>query len=638
MQASFANNGVIAKEIVGFSARTSQVEMATAIARLQEKEALIVEAGTGTGKTFAYLVPSILSGKKTIISTASKALQDQLFNKDLPIMLKALKKPMSVSLLKGRDNYLCIERFNRFFDSIKDQDPRKIPNLKEIREIARFKASTQTGDLNECGNIYEQSIFKSSIISNSDNCLGKKCKHYTDCFVTKARTKALDADLVVVNHSLFCADMAVKEEQKTEILPDADYIIFDEAHHLPETALKFFDEFFSSSKINAICSDIELLFRTEMSDAKELELQAQHMKQKVADFRLYLGADVKDEIKILFSHQNIFDKFKELNQAVENLLKFAKVHQKRNETIDKIIDRINEMLNITKVFINYTEFNDKNYTLWYEAKKTYFSFHISPLDIRNKFKNWQSQSDARWVFTSATLESNGNFKHFDYKIGMNELNHLQLDSPFDYQNQALLCVPRFLPDPNSPTFAIDIAPRLKEVILANKGRCFLLCTSYKNVINFEQYFSQDSHLNVFTQGNDSKSQLLTDFLSHKNALLIATQSFWEGIDVKGDDLNLVIIDKLPFVMPDDPIYKAQIEKCQANGGNPFIHMTLPSAIITLKQGVGRLIRDSSDKGAVIICDNRLVHKNYGKNFLQSLPNFQKTRSLKKTISFLTQKS
>lgn len=629
----FAENGALSQQIKGFRPRVEQLEMAQAIEKtLSEKGVLVVEAGTGTGKTFAYLAPTLLSGKKTIISTGSKNLQDQLFNRDLPAIKKALAYTGKIALLKGRSNYLCLERLERLIAQGVLGDKSVLEDLFKVRQ---WQISSKTGDLTECTNLAEDSPILSQLTSTAKNCLGSDCPNYSDCYVAQARKKALNADIVVVNHHLFFADMAVKESGFGELIPQAENIIFDEAHQLPDIASQYFGQSVSSRQFFDVCKDINIVYHTELKDLKQLNSAGDTLQKTVQDFRLLLGeGNLRGNWRELLRQSAVEKSFKILIEKLAFLSEVIKLALGRSQTLDNIFERVENLKGYLQRLLGIERVG---YCYWYETFARQFALHMTPLTVADKFGEKLKTRQASWIFTSATLEVEGKFEHFYHRLGIENAHQLILQSPFNYTEQALLCVPRYLPNTNQPNTQAELGKMLLPVIEANQGQCFVLCTSYEMMRNLAEYFRSNSQLSVLLQGEMPKTTLLAQFTANKNTVLVATSSFWEGVDVRGEALSLVIIDKLPFMSPDEPLLKARIEDCRLQGGNPFNDIQIPEAVITLKQGAGRLIRDITDRGVVIICDNRLVMRNYGEIFLKSLPNLSRTRDLNKVIQFLQNK-
>ncbi|HHF2905803.1 TPA: ATP-dependent DNA helicase [Vibrio diabolicus] len=629
---TFSSDGALGKAIPGFQARQPQIDMAEAVSSaIKDQTQLVVEAGTGTGKTFAYLVPALLSGKKVIISTGSKNLQEQLYHRDLPLMVNALGFYGQVALLKGRSNYLCLDRLSRQMveSHTNESDPTLLTQLVKVRA---WSSETKTGDLGDCDDLPEDSMIIPTITSTNDNCLGKECPSYTDCFVLKARKRAMDSDLVVVNHHLFLADLAIKETGFGELIPEADVFIFDEAHQLPDIASEYFGQSVSSRQIHDLAKDIEIAYRTEAKDMRQLQKVGDKLMQSAMDMRIVLGEPgFRGNWREALQSGSIKRELLRLTDSLELAIDVLKIALGRSQLLDTAFERANLIKGrIDRV----CDVDITGYSYWYDTSPRHFALHITPLSVADKFHEQIEIKQGAWIFTSATLAVSDDFKHFTERLGLKPTKQFSLPSPFDYQKQARLCVPRYLPEPNSNGLANKLVRMLAPVIEENDGRCFFLCTSHSMMRELGEKFREVLELPVLMQGEMSKQKTLAEFMELGNALLVATGAFWEGIDVRGDALSCVIIDKLPFTAPDDPLLKARIEDCRLRGGEPFAEVQIPDAVITLKQGVGRLIRDQKDHGALIICDNRLVTRDYGGIFLGSLPPIPRTRDLDGIKAFL----
>ncbi|ELA7920754.1 ATP-dependent DNA helicase [Vibrio alginolyticus] len=629
---TFSSDGALGKAIPGFQARQPQIDMAEAVSSaIKDQTQLVVEAGTGTGKTFAYLVPALLSGKKVIISTGSKNLQEQLYHRDLPLMVNALGFYGQVALLKGRSNYLCLDRLSRQMveSHTNESDPTLLTQLVKVRA---WSSETKTGDLGDCDDLPEDSMIIPTITSTNDNCLGKECPSYTDCFVLKARKRAMDSDIVVVNHHLFLADLAIKETGFGELIPEADVFIFDEAHQLPDIASEYFGQSVSSRQIHDLAKDIEIAYRTEAKDMRQLQKVGDKLMQSAMDMRIVLGEPgFRGNWREALQSGSIKRELLRLTDSLELAIDVLKIALGRSQLLDTAFERANLIKGrIDRV----CDVDITGYSYWYDTSPRHFALHITPLSVADKFHEQIEIKQGAWIFTSATLAVSGDFKHFTDRLGLKPTKQFSLPSPFDYQKQARLCVPRYLPEPNSNGLADKLVRMLAPVIEENDGRCFFLCTSHSMMRELGEKFREVLELPVLMQGEMSKQKTLAEFMELGNALLVATGAFWEGIDVRGDALSCVIIDKLPFTAPDDPLLKARIEDCRLRGGEPFAEVQIPDAVITLKQGVGRLIRDQKDHGALIICDNRLVTRDYGGIFLGSLPPIPRTRDLDGIKAFL----
>ncbi|EGQ8293690.1 ATP-dependent DNA helicase [Vibrio parahaemolyticus] len=629
---TFSSDGALGKAIPGFQARQPQIDMAEAVSSaIKEQSQLVVEAGTGTGKTFAYLVPALLSGKKVIISTGSKNLQEQLYHRDLPLMVNALGFYGQVALLKGRSNYLCLDRLSRQMveSHTNESDPTLLTQLVKVRS---WSSETKTGDLGDCEDLPEDSMIIPTITSTNDNCLGKECPSYADCFVLKARKRAMDSDIVVVNHHLFLADLAIKETGFGELIPEADVFIFDEAHQLPDIASEYFGQSVSSRQIHDLAKDIEIAYRTEAKDMRQLKKVGDKLLQSAMDMRIVLGEPgFRGNWREAMQSESIKRELVRLTDSLDLAIDVLKLALGRSQLLDTAFERANLIKGrIDRV----CDVDITGYSYWYDTSPRHFTLHITPLSVADKFHEQIEIKQGAWIFTSATLAVSGDFKHFTDRLGLKPKQQFSLPSPFDYEKQARLCVPRYLPEPNSPGLADKLVRMLAPVIEENDGRCFFLCTSHSMMRELGEKFREVLDLPVLMQGEMSKQKTLAEFMELGNALLVATGAFWEGIDVRGDALSCVIIDKLPFTAPDDPLLKARIEDCRLRGGEPFAEVQIPDAVITLKQGVGRLIRDQKDHGALIICDNRLVTRDYGGTFLGSLPPIPRTRDLERIKAFL----
>lgn len=626
----FSPDGVLARSIPGFAPRQAQQQMAAAVGDVLEKpDILLAEAGTGTGKTFAYLVPALSSGKKVVISTGSKALQDQLYKKDLPTMVKALEYAYPVALLKGRNNYLCIERLSNFMQETRSMERRLLADLARVKQWA---VGSESGDISELGPLAEKADLFPLITSTNDNCLGRECPSYKECHLVKARNRAMEAQIIVINHHLFFADMAVKETGFGELLPEVDSYIFDEAHQLPDIATQYFGQTFSSRMLLDLCKDVELLCRSELKDMIQLLRAAEKLKNSAQDTRLcFEGERERGDWRPLLRKPKFEQQIKRLQQDLSFVYELLKLALSRSELGDHLFERVSHLQLLLEKML---QTDTTGFSYWYDTSRLHFSLNITPLNIAERFRQELDERQASWVFTSATLAVNQGFEHFITQLGINGAKQLMLNSPFDFEHQALLCVPRYLPDPGQIGSDKALVKTLLPVIEANHGRCFFLCTSHAMIQKVSALLQQQTDLPVLTQGEASKGVLLEQFIHAGNAILVATGSFWEGVDVRGQTLSCVIIDKLPFASPDDPLMKAKSEDCRLRGGDPFQQVYLPQAAISLKQGVGRLIRDVTDKGVVIICDNRLVNRNYGQLFLSSLPPMKRSRDLTVVREFI----
>jgi ATP-dependent DNA helicase DinG len=624
----FAADGPLAATIAGYKPRAQQLQMAEAIAEaIQNNQQLVAEAGTGTGKTFAYLVPALLSGGKVIVSTGTKTLQDQLFNRDLPAVRDALKVPVTVAMLKGRANYVChfhLERAANEGRFISREDARY------VHIIRNFLENSRTGDKAELSEVPENATIWPSVTSTRDNCMGQECAFYKDCFVMEARKRALAADVVVVNHHLFFADVMLRDEGVAELLPSANTVIFDEAHQLPEVAGLFFGEDVSTSQLMELARDSEAEYITTAKDCPALQEAALKLEKAVRDFRLifaYEGARLPVQKALAIknfaaSYGDMQDRLNDLNTVLES-------QAARDPAIENCWQR-SQALQVQLQRWHSAE--NTNLVRWVEVFTQSVQLHATPLSVAEGFGKQLGAQPRAWIFTSATLAVKKDFNHYIAQMGLQDASTGHWDSPFDYQQQALFYVPNAMPDPNSPSYTAAVAAAALPVIQASQGRAFVLCTSLRamreiHALLKEAFIQNGMEYPLLIQGDSSRSELLERFRKLGNAVLVGSQSFWEGVDVRGEALSCVIIDKLPFAPPDDPVLSARIDKMNEEGKNAFMEYQLPYAVITLKQGAGRLIRDESDRGVLMICDPRLITKPYGRRIWQSLPPFKRTREL-----------
>ncbi|WP_246840601.1 ATP-dependent DNA helicase [Lacimicrobium sp. SS2-24] len=628
----FARDGALSQGVQGFIPRAAQTEMAVSVEKaINDKAQLVVEAGTGTGKTFAYLIPALASDKKVIVSTGTKNLQEQLFHRDLPIVKQALGSTKKTVLLKGRANYLCLHRLAQHGGNSTLFEKQTLHQLSQVREWAN---STKSGDMGELKSLPEDAKVLPFVTSTVDNCLGKDCPDYDDCYLVRARRKALDADMVVVNHHLFFADMALKDTGFGELIPEADVVLFDEAHQIPDIASEYFGEALSSRQLAEMGSDMEVVYRTKLKDAGQLSKAAEKLRASAMDLRLQFPQQPqKGNWQLALDKQVIRNQIDRLTDALELVYEVLKVHLGRDKDLDSVYERcVQARARLSRL----TDTEKQGVSLWYETTPKHIILHLTPLSIAKRFAEYVETPKRSWIFTSATLMVDGGFEHFTGQMGLKQARTLGLESPFDYPEQALLCVPRYLPEPTAKDRSSALVKVSLELIRASKGRCFLLFTSHYMLRQVAQALEELITNPILVQGTTSKGALLEEYLSSGNGVLLGTSAFWEGVDVRGSDLTCVLIDKLPFAAPDDPLLEAKIADCKKHGGNPFAQIQIPRAVIALKQGAGRLIRDTSDKGVLVICDNRLVTRDYGRIFLASLPAMQRTRTLDNAVMFLQQ--
>ena len=639
----FAPDGPLAAAVPAFRARPQQVEMAQRIAAaIAENRVLVTEAGTGTGKTFAYLVPALLSGGKVIVSTGTKTLQDQLFNRDLPTVRDALKVGARIALLKGRANYVCPYHLEHALTSGTLGSREEAAHL---RRIARFAERTSTGDKAECIDVPEDSGAWGPATSTRENCLGQECPHAAGCFVTAARQEALTADVVVVNHHLFFADVVLKDGGLGELLPACNTIIFDEAHQLPEVAGLFFGDSLSTTQLLELARDTRNEAVVDAKDYPPLQEAARALDKAARDLRLAVkGENLRLPAATLEREAPFESALQGLADALGDLGRHLEAQASRGEGLANCLRRNQELAAGLARWRGQAAAEGEagdDVVKWVEVYSQAMSLNRTPLDIAPIFQRQMEGHPRAWIFASATLAVGSSFTHYCGELGLAEADTAAWGSPFDYPRNALLYAPTDMPDPNSPFYQEAVAEAAWPAIRASGGRAFVLCTSLRAMRRIrellqEKLANEGLDLPLLMQGEGSRSELLERFRFLGNAILVASQSFWEGVDVRGEALSLVVIDKLPFAPPDDPVLAARIEKLRAAGRNPFMEHQLPRAVISMKQGAGRLIRDETDRGVLMICDPRLIGKPYGKAIWRSLPPMRRTRDASEVEAFFAE--
>jgi len=607
--------------------------MALAVAEaIRDNAILVVEAGTGTGKTFAYLVPALLAGGKVVISTGTKNLQDQLFQKDLPMVRDALKAPVSVALLKGRSNYVChyhleLAQSNGLFKTRED--------VKHLAKIVHYAKVTQSGDRSGLADVPENAPIWMHVTSTRDNCLGQECPQHDECFVLKARKEAMEADVIVVNHHLFFADVMLRDEGVAELLPACNTVIFDEAHQLPETASLFFGKSLATSQLFDLATDTRVEALTSARDFAPLPVACDELEKAARDLRLAFKKEGRMAAEATANIKEFAPALKALDEKLCKLSGLLEKQAERSEGLENCWQRAQELAGQ----LTHWQDNDVPETVrWLEVFHHSLQLNSTPLSIADIFAKQIGGHPRAWIFTSATLAVKQNFSHYQNAMGLTEARTACWDSPFDYPEQALLYVPQNLPEPNTEGYTDAVVQAALPLIEASRGRAFLLFTSLRAMqrayeILQAEFDRKNLKYPLLIQGEGSRNELLSRFREHGNAVLLGSQSFWEGVDVRGEALSLVIIDKLPFAPPDDPVLAARIAELNRQGRNAFMEFQLPRAIINLKQGAGRLIRDENDRGVLMICDPRLISKHYGKRIWQSLPPFRRTREEREAVAF-----
>lgn len=679
----FSTSGPLARAFDGYCERREQIEMAQAVqAAIREARTVVLEAGTGVGKTAAYLVPALVEGGKVIVSTGTKALQDQLFHRDLPAVRDALGVPVKVALLKGRSNYLCWHHLDRT-----NQDATLLGSKQEVRDLGlinRFAPLSATGDKAECPTVPEHAAIWSRVTSTRENCLGSDCPRYADCFVVRARREAQDADVVVVNHHLFFADLMLREEGVPELLPNAQTIVFDEAHQLPDTATLFFGESVSTAQVLDLVRDTLAIGQAQARDGARWNELLSPVERAARDLRLCFGPQVQrlSQPQLGADHL-LLPTLGQLKDALVDLREALDSQAERSPDLANLQRRTHELLQRLNAW-GAPERASEPELCWVDVSSHGVQLHRTPISVADVFRrqrlglggdaaadaapgdapedegeDLQSLLSGRpaldveqpagedaappprraWVFTSATLAVKNDFRHFTEALGLEDAECSAWSSPYDYPAQAMLYVPQGLPLPSDPGHTDAVVDAALPLIRANRGRAFVLCTSLRAVAKAAERLKQSFQaagdpFPVLQQGDAPRPTLLEDFRRAGNAVLVGSHSFWEGIDVKGDALTLVVIDKLPFAPPDDPVLAKRLELLAESGGNAFMQHQVPQAIIALKQGAGRLIRSETDRGVLMICDSRLIDKPYGRRIWQSLPPMKRTRAEDEVTAFL----
>lgn len=624
----FAPEGPLVESLPGFVPRQQQMEMSEAVAEaLTANDTLVVEAGTGVGKTFAYLLPALASGGKVIVSTGTKNLQDQLFRKDLPVVRRALRREVRCALLKGRSNYLCRYRLRQYGEF---SAGREVEDAAQLHQVEVWARRTPDGDTAGLASVPEGAPIWPKVTSTTENCLGQECPDIGDCHVLQARRAAQEADVVVINHHLFFADLALKEEGFGEILPSANAFVLDEAHQLPEVASNFFGMSVNSRMLNELARDALAASVQEAPDQPELRDRAHVLEFAARGMRSVLGAgQARLGWDSMSDREGVPEAIEELRNTLGALLSDLDAVAERGRALQAVARRARVAAERLERFLE----PDVDAVRWCETHMRSFSLNLTPLEVAQTFAKHKARYPAAWIFTSATLAVADDFGHFCAQLGLGTPRSLQLGSPFDYARQALVYRPQGLPQPNTAHYTQSVVRAVLPVLEANPGGMFLLFTSHRALQIAAGLLAEATQRLLLIQGSASRRELLEQFREAGNAVLLGAQSFWEGVDVQGAALSCVVMDKLPFASPDDPLLKARSDALRARGGNPFRDYHLPRAVIAFKQGVGRLIRDVNDSGVLIVCDPRLDQGGYGRVFLKSLPPAPVTRDQEKAVEF-----
>ena len=646
----FGEGGPLERALPGFRVRREQLRMAQRVAdALAARESLIVEAGTGTGKTFAYLVPALFSGARILISTGTRTLQDQLFARDLPLVSGALGRPARVALLKGRANYLCRYRLARAEDAGEQlaltAPARGRGSYSMLARIQRWARTTQRGDLAEVRGLSDSHPVWAQVTSTRESCLGVRCPEVSRCHVVAARREALDADIVIVNHHLLLADLALKEDGFGDLLGSADAVILDEAHQIPDLATQFFGASVSSRQLEGLLQDVRL----ELSAVAARNAAGRSAQPGVAGSALRTAEEALRRLRSaapatpgrvawMGAATSLAEPVRGLTQALEDLagvLSPCEPPAALAQFAERAAALAASLARIAAV-------DELEGARTLEVTARGLSLSLMPFDISERFRLLVQGRRGAWIFTSATLSLGGEFGHFTGRLGLAEAPTLQIDSPFDHERQSLLYLPAGLPEPSSPRYVAAVIDTALPLIDAARGGAFVLFTSHRALSQgaalLRARWAQESPYRLFVQGEAPRERLLQEFRADGNGVLLGTASFWEGVDVKGEALRLVVIEKLPFGSPDDPLVRARIEHLTASGGNAFRDYQLPEAALALKQGAGRLIRSEDDYGVVVICDPRMLGRSYGRVFFAALPGMTVTRDCREAMRFLARRA